>query len=62
MTALLLYGMRIAGEALQQVAGTRLRRVLGTMTGNRFKGAALGAGVTVLLGADLGTTVTVQLI
>ena len=83
--------MRIAGEALQQVAGTRLRRVLGTMTGNRFKGAALGAGVTVLmqsssamtvlllglvgagllslrqtlgvlLGADLGTTVTVQLI
>ncbi len=89
--ALLLYGMRIAGEALQQVAGTRLRRVLGTMTGNRLKGAALGAGVTVLmqsssattvlliglvgagllslrqtlgvlLGADLGTTVTVQLI
>ena len=91
MTALLLYGMRIAGAALQQVAGTRLRRVLGTMTGNRFKGAALGVGVTVLmqsssaatvlliglvgagllslrqtlgvlLGADLGTTVTVQLI
>ncbi len=89
--ALLLYGMRIAGEGLQQVAGTRLRRVLGTMTGNRLKGAGLGAGVTVLmqsssatavlllglvgagllslrqtlgvlLGADLGTTVTVQLI
>ena len=89
--ALLLYGMRIAGEGLQQVAGTRLRRVLGTMTGNRLKGAALGTGVTVLmqsssattvlllglvgvgllslrqtlgvlLGADLGTTVTVQLI
>lgn len=89
--AMLLYGMRVAGDGLQQVAGTRLRRLLGTMTGNRFKGAVLGAGVTVLmqsssattvlllglasagllslrqtlgvlLGADLGTTVTVQLI
>lgn|GEM_PF-3446252 len=57
MTALLLYGMRIAGAALQQVAGTRLRRVLGTMTGNRFKGAALGVGVTVLMQSSSAATV-----
>ncbi len=55
--ALRLYGMRIAREDLQQVAGTRLRRVVGTMTGNRFKGAALGAGVTVLMQSSSATTV-----
>ena len=49
--------MRIAREDLQQVAGTRLRRVVGTMTGNRFKGAALGAGVTVLMQSSSATTV-----
>ena len=90
-TALLLYGVRLVGEGLQRAAGTRLRRILATLTGNRIKALLVGAGVTavmqsssatsvmlvgfasaglltlrqtvgVILGADVGTTVTVQLL
>ncbi|MDO8563063.1 MAG: Na/Pi cotransporter family protein [Candidatus Limnocylindria bacterium] len=90
-TALLLYGMRLVGDGLQRAAGTRLRHVLSTLSGNRFKGLGVGALVTavlqsssattvmlvgfasagllslrqtigVILGADVGTTVTVQLL
>lgn len=90
-TALLLYGIRLVGEGLQQAAGTRLRHLLSTLTGDRFRALLVGAGVTallqsssatsvllvgfassglltlrqtigVILGADIGTTVTVQLL
>jgi phosphate:Na+ symporter len=90
-TALLLYGVRLVGEGLQRAAGTRLRHILQTLSGNRLKALAVGAGVTavlqsssattvmlvgfasagllslrqtigVILGADVGTTVTVQLL
>ena len=90
-TALLLYGVRLVGEGLQRAAGTRLRHVLSTLTGNRVKSLLVGAGVTavlqsssattvmlvgfasaglltlrqtigLILGADVGTTVTVQLL
>jgi phosphate:Na+ symporter len=76
---------------LQRAAGTRLRHVLSTLTGDRFRALLVGAGVTavlqsssattvmlvgfasaglltlrqtigVILGADIGTTVTVQLL
>jgi len=90
-TALLLYGVRLVGEGLQRAAGTRLRHILQTLSGNRLRALLVGAGVTavlqsssattvmlvgfasagllslrqtigVILGADIGTTVTVQLI
>jgi phosphate:Na+ symporter len=90
-TALLLYGVRFVGDGLQRAAGTRLRHILSTLTGNRLKSLLVGAGVTavlqsssattvmlvgfasagllslrqtigVILGADIGTTVTVQLL
>jgi phosphate:Na+ symporter len=90
-TALLLYGVRLVGEGLQRALGTRLRHVLSTLTGDRFRALLVGAGVTavlqsssattvmlvgfasagllnlrqtigVILGADIGTTVTVQLL
>lgn len=90
-TALLLYGVRFVGEGLQRAAGTRLRHILSTLTGNRIKSLLVGAGVTavlqsssattvmlvgfasagllslrqtigMILGADVGTTVTVQLL
>ena len=90
-TALLLFGVRLVGEGLQRAAGARLRHFLTTLSGNRFKALAVGAGVTallqsssattvmlvgfasagllslrqtigVILGADIGTTVTVQLL
>jgi len=90
-TALLLYGVRLVGEGLQRAAGARLRHVLASLSGDRFRALAVGAGVTallqsssattvmlvgfasagllslrqtigVILGADIGTTVTVQLL
>jgi len=90
-TALLLFGVRFVGEGLQRALGSRLRHVLSTLTGNRIKALAVGAGVTavlqsssattvmlvgfasaglltlrqtigVILGADIGTTITVQLL
>src|SRR2546423_3626771 len=90
-TALLLYGVHLVGEGLQRAAGTRLRHILSTLTGDRFRALLVGAGVTavlqsssattvmlvgfasaglltlrqtigVILGADVGTTVTVQLL
>lgn len=88
---LLLFGMKIMSEALQQVAGDRLRRTFTTLTANRLIGVFIGVGVTaivqssnatavmvvgfvnaglmsiiqalgVLLGANIGTTVTAQLL
>jgi phosphate:Na+ symporter len=90
-TALLLYGVHLVGEGLQRAAGTRLRHILSTLTGDRVRSLLVGAGVTavlqsssattvmlvgfasaglltlrqtigVILGADIGTTVTVQLL
>lgn len=89
--SLLLYGLHLAGEGLQAVAGTRLRYILASITRNRVLGMGAGALITailqsssattvmlvgftgsgllglrqtmaVILGADIGTTATVQLL
>jgi phosphate:Na+ symporter len=90
-TALLLYGIRQSGEALQRAAGGRLRHLLTGLAGNRLMAVLSGAAATaiiqssaattlmlvgfvsaglmtfrqtlgLILGADIGTTLTVQLI
>jgi phosphate:Na+ symporter len=89
--SLLLYGLHLAGDGLQTLAGTRLRYILASITKNRVLGMGAGALITailqsssattvmlvgftgsglltlrqtmaVILGADIGTTVTVQLL
>ncbi|HXG15988.1 MAG TPA: Na/Pi cotransporter family protein, partial [Calidithermus sp.] len=89
-TALLLYGIRQSGEALQRAAGARLRQWLTGLSRHRLLAVVAGALVTgliqssaattlmligfvsaglmafrqtlgVILGADVGTTLTVQL-
>lgn len=88
---LLLFGMKIMSEALQKIAGDRLRKGLASLTNSRLLGLFTGASVTaivqsssatavmvvgfvnaglmsiaqalgVLLGANIGTTVTAQLL
>ena len=44
--ALLIYGMKVMSEALQKMAGSQLRHILGTMTKNRFTGLITGMFVT----------------
>src|SRR5437773_11241795 len=89
--ALLLYGIRLSGEALQRATDARLRHLLTGLSRNRFMAVVSGVIVTgllqsssattimligflsaglmtfrqtlgIILGADIGTTLTVQLI
>ena len=55
--ALLIYGMKIMSEALQKMAGSQLRHILGTMTKNRFTGLITGMFVTASVQSSTATTV-----
>ncbi len=88
---LFLFGMKYLSDGLQKVAGTKLRRILRSLTQNRFRGVALGTivtsiiqsssvttvmlvglinagivslmqGASVVIGANIGTTITAQII
>ena len=55
--ALLIYGMKGMIEALQKMAGSQLRHILGTMTKNRFTGMLTGMFVTCSVQSSSATTV-----
>ena len=55
--ALLIYGMKVMSEALQKMAGSQLRHILGTMTKNRFTGLITGMFVTASVQSSTATTV-----
>lgn len=55
--ALLMFGMKTMSEALQKLTGGGLRKVLGTMTTNRFTGILTGAFVTTAVQSSTATTV-----
>ena len=55
--ALLIYGMKVMSEALQKMAGSQLRHILGTMTKNRFTGMFTGMFVTCSVPSSSATTV-----
>jgi len=57
--ALFIYGMLLMGNALEKVAGEKLEKTLEFMTGNLFKGIALGAVVTGIIQSSSATTVMV---
>jgi phosphate:Na+ symporter len=88
---LFLMGMRYMSDGMQSLAGTRLRKMIGRVTDNRFTACLTGAGVTcliqsssvtavmaismvnaglmtmrqsigILLGADIGTTITAWIV
>ena len=54
---LLIFGMRMMSTALQKMAGSHLRHVLGRMTNNRIMGMLTGAGVTCAVQSSSATTV-----
>jgi phosphate:Na+ symporter len=54
-----LLGMKYMSEGLQTIAGNRLRSMIGAATSNRFKGIAVGAGVTSVVQSSSVTTVMV---
>ena len=55
--ALLIYGMKVMSEALQKMAGSQLRHILGAMTTNRFTGMFTGTFITCAVQSSSATTV-----
>lgn len=56
---LFLYGMKLMSEALQKVAGDRMRAILTAMTKNRVTGILTGILITALIQSSSATTVMV---
>lgn len=54
-----LFGMKMMSEALQRVAGGRMRKILSAMTSNRFLGVITGFLVTTVIQSSSATTVMV---
>lgn len=54
-----LYGMKLMSEALQKVAGDKMRSILSAMTSNRIKGVFTGILITALIQSSSATTVMV---
>ncbi len=52
-----LFGMKSMSEALQKVAGDKLRAILGAMTSSRLKGIFTGFMITALVQSSTATTV-----
>ena len=55
--AVLMYGMKIMGVNLENAAGSRMKKVLGKMTSNRFAGVGVGALTTAIIQSSSATTV-----
>jgi len=56
---LFLYGMKLMSEALQKVAGGKLRNFLAAMTSNRFMGVVTGISITAIIQSSSATTVMI---
>lgn len=56
---LFLYGMKLMSEALQKVAGSKLRNILATMTSNRVMGVVTGMAITAFIQSSSATTVMI---
>ncbi len=56
---LFIYGMKLMSEALQKVAGDKMRSILSAMTSNRFKGILTGFLITAVIQSSSATTVMI---
>ena len=56
---LFLYGMKVMSDALQKLAGDKMRGILSKMTSNRLSGVITGLGITTLIQSSSATTVMV---
>ncbi len=56
---LFLYGMKLMSEALQKVAGSKLRNFLAAMTSNRIMGVVTGLSITAIIQSSSATTVMI---
>lgn len=54
---LFLYGIKLMGDALQSLAGDKMRRLVGSLTSTPVRGVLIGAFVTMLIQSSSATTV-----
>ena len=54
-----LFGMRLMSESIQKFSGEGLRKIMGSMTGNRVAGLMTGFLITCLVQSSSATTVLV---
>src|SRR3972149_757895 len=54
-----LFGMKLMSEALQKVAGDKMRKILSSITSNRFKGILTGFAITGIIQSSSATTVMI---
>jgi len=54
---LFIFGIYLLSSALQKTAGSRMKRILGNVSKNRFSGVMFGAGVTAIIQSSTATTV-----
>lgn len=52
-------GMNMMGDGLERSAGKGMKKMLGTISGNRFAGVGVGAGVTAIIQSSSATSVMV---
>jgi phosphate:Na+ symporter len=55
----LIFGIKIMGDAFQDLAGDRMRRLIASLTSSPIKGVAAGAIVTIMIQSSSATTVMV---
>ena len=55
--AAMMIGMKVMGNALEQVAGKGMKKMLGKITSNRFAGVGVGLAVTSIIQSSTATTV-----
>lgn len=55
--AVMMFGMKFMGSNLEQIAGDKMKKMLGKMTSNRFAGVGVGAAVTAIINSSTATTV-----
>ena len=50
-------GMNMMAEGLNKSAGSGMKKLIGTVSSNRFSGVGIGAGVTAIIQSSAATTV-----
>lgn len=53
-----LYGMNLMASSIEKLAGAKLEKTMERFTDNRFKGLALGTGVTAVIQSSAATSIT----
>ena len=55
--AIFMYGMKIMGDSLESLAGSKMKKMFARVSDNKLKGVGIGMGVTAVIQSSSATTV-----